>query len=133
VILMQCAALTGIAEDVISDMRHGRPRTLELQSTHNVVTLAETKPGNLIFMTSVDREDLSPGDRGILVYILTISLTMKRVIEFSNGHLYEERERLSARIQIKFCSNSTIKAVEKVKNIEPAVVDVVKAACYHAG
>ena len=130
---MECAALTGIAEDVINDVRHGRPRTLELQSTHNVVTLANAEPGAILFMTSVDREDLCSGDRGILVHILSISVNMKRVIEFSHGHLYEERERLSARIQIKFCSNSTIKSVEKVKNFEPAVVDVVKAACYHAG
>ncbi|MFA5237864.1 MAG: DUF473 family protein, partial [Methanoregula sp.] len=51
---MKCAALTGISPEVIRDLRTGKPRTIELQSTHNIVTLDGIEPGPEvhIFMTS---------------------------------------------------------------------------------
>ena len=70
---MRCAALTGIAPEVIKDIKAGRPRTIELQSTHNIVTMATVEPGpeTHIFMTSIDLEDLGPGDAGICAYVLS--------------------------------------------------------------
>ena len=96
---MRCAALTGIAPEVIKDIKAGRPRTIELQSTHNIVTIAtvEPDPESHIFMTSIDLADLGPGDAGICVHVLASSISMKRLVEFSHGKYYEERERMSAR------------------------------------
>ena len=37
---MRCAALTGISPEVIKDLRGGKPRTIELQSMHNIVSIA---------------------------------------------------------------------------------------------
>ena len=37
---MKCAALTGISPEVIKDLKKGNPRTIELQSTHNIVSIA---------------------------------------------------------------------------------------------
>ncbi len=132
---MKCAALTGIAPEVIRELRAGRPRTIELQSTHNIVTVADIEPGpdTHIFMTSTDIEDLGPGDAGICVYFLSSSITMKRMVEFSHGAYYEERERMSARVQVKFCSSSVVKTVERQGMCSPTTVEVLKAACYHAG
>jgi hypothetical protein len=132
---MKCAALTGIAPDVIKDIRAGRPRTIELQSTHNVVTIASVEPGpeTHIFMTSIDLDDLGPGDAGICVYVLASGITMKRIMEFSQGKYYEERERMSARVQVKYCASSVIKEVFHEGLMDPVTVEVLKSSCYHAG
>ncbi|MFA4862053.1 DUF473 domain-containing protein [Methanoregula sp.] len=132
---MRCAALTSISPEVIKDLKTGRPRTIEIQSTHNVVTIAEVVPGpeNHIFLTSVDTEDLAPGDPGICVYVLATTISMKRIMEFSHGLYYEERERMSARVQVKFCATSVVKEVYRDGLCKPTAVDVLKNACYHAG
>jgi uncharacterized protein len=132
---MKCAALTSISPEVIKDLKSGRPRTIELQSTNNIVTIAEVEPGpeTHIFMTSVDTEDLSPGDAGICVYVLATSLSMKRIVEFSHGSYYEERERMSARVQVKFCATSVVKEVYNEGLCKPTAVEVLKSSCYHAG
>jgi hypothetical protein len=132
---MRCAALTGIAPEVIKDIRTGRPRTIELQSTHNIVTMATVVPGpeTHIFMTSIDPEDLGPGDAGICVFVISSSITMKRIVEFSRGKYYEERERVSARVQVKYCSSSVIKQVFHEGLMQPTEVEVLKSSCYHAG
>jgi hypothetical protein len=132
---MRCAALTGISPDVIREIKTGRPRTIELQSTHNIVTIASIEPGpdTHIFMTSIDLADLGPGDTGICVFVLSSSITMKRMVEFSHGAFYEERERMSARVQVKFCAMSVIKDVFHEGLTQPTEVEVLKSSCYHAG
>ena len=132
---MKCAALTGISPDLIKDLKAGRPRTIELQSTHNIVTIANVEPGPEvhIFMTSVDVGDLSPGDAGICVYLISTSIAMKRIVEYSRGMYYEERERVSARIQVRYCASSSVKEVFHESLTGPTEVEVLKSSCYHAG
>jgi hypothetical protein len=132
---MKCAALTGISPDVIKEIRAGRPRTIELQSTHNIVTIAAIEPGpdTHMFMTSIDLADLGPGDAGICVYVLSTSITMKRIVEFAHGSFFEERERMSARVQVKFCAAATVREVFHEGICKPTEVEVLKSSCYHAG
>ena len=132
---MKCAALTGISPEIIKDLRGGKPRTIELQSMHNIVSITEVKPGpdSHIFMTSIDLEDLDPGDQGICVIVLAISVSMKRMVEFSHGLYYEERERMSARIQVKYCASPVVKQVFRERVFGPTTVEVLKSSCYHAG
>jgi hypothetical protein len=132
---MKCAALTGISPEIIKDLRGGKPRTIELQSMHNIVSIAEVKPGpdSHIFMTSIDLEDLDPGDQGICVIVMATSISMKRMVEFSHGMYYEERERMSARIQVKYCASSIVKGVYREGVFGPTNVEVLKSSCYHAG
>ena len=86
-----------------------------------------------MFMTSVDLADLSPGDAGICVSVLSTAISMKRIVEFNHGSYYEERERMSARIKIKFCCNSLVKTVIQDTMFSPVLVEVVKCCSYHAG
>jgi hypothetical protein len=132
---MKCAALTGISPDIIKDLKTGKPRTIELQSTHNIVTIAEVEPGpeTHIFITSIDLADLSPGDPGICAYVLATNITMKRIVEFSQGSYFEERERMSARVQVKYCASSVVKEVFHKGMTSPTAVEVLKSSCYHAG
>jgi uncharacterized protein len=129
---MNCYALTSIAPEIIKELNRGKARTLELQSTHNVITLAGVEPGSAVFMTSENLEDLTPGDTGIIVELIGISITMKRMVEFTQGLHYEERERLSARIKVRCIGSSTVKSVTQESMIQPVSVEVVKSACYHA-
>jgi hypothetical protein len=130
---MNCFALTGITPELIREIKQGKPRTLELQSTHNVITLAAATPGSHLFVTSIDFDDLTPGDSGIMVELLSVSISMKRMMEFSMGLHYEERERISARVQVKFCGTSSVKAVTHEGLTQPIMVEVVKSSCFHAG
>ena len=132
---MRCPALTGISPDIIRDLKAGRPRTIELQSTHNIVTVAGVEPGpeSHIFMTSIDLADLSPGDSGICAYVLSTSIAMKRIVEFSHGVHYEERERMAARVQVKYCGTSVVKEVFNEGICSPTEVEVLKSSCFHAG
>ena len=86
-----------------------------------------------VFMTSVEMEDLDPGDSGIIAEIITISITMKRMVEFTQGYHFEERERMSARIKVRCTGSSIVKSVTHESILQPIIVDVVKTACYHAG
>lgn len=130
---MKYAALTGISPTVIAELKLGRPRTLELHSAHNVITLASVEPEHFIYMTTTDYEDLTPGDQGILAHVLGISISMSRVIEISNPIFYEERERMAARIQVRYICTSTLKKIEQRAIGEPLLVDAVKPALYCAG
>ncbi len=129
---MNCYALTSIAPEIIRELQRGKARTLELQSTHNVITLAGLEPGAAVFMTSENIEDLTPGDTGIIVELIALSITMKRMVEFTQGLHYEERERMSARIKVRCVGSSTVKNVSMETLFRPVSVDVVKSACYHA-
>lgn len=132
---MKCAALTGISPEVIKDLKAGKTRTIELQSMHNIVSIIDVKPGpeSHVFMTSVDLEDLDPGDQGICVIVLATSVAMKRMVEYSHGLYFEERERMSARIQVKYCALSVIRQVFREGLFGPTTVEVLKSSCYHAG
>jgi uncharacterized protein len=130
---MKCAALTGISPTIIASITSGRPRTLELQSAHNIISLSDVSPGDAIFMSSTDWEDLSPGDAGILVEVLSLGINMRRMVEFLGPVVYEERERTSARIQVKYGCSSIIKSIESKGMGKPTLIEVVKSACYTAG
>src|SRR5690606_21961640 len=106
----------------------------ELQSTNNVISVAALEPGPdaHLFLTSVDLEDLSPGDVGIIVRVLSVNINMKRIIDYIHPVYYEERERLSARVQVSYCGNSMAKSVEIGSICHPVVVEAVKAAHYRA-
>ncbi len=129
---MIIAALTGISPSIINDLKQGKPRTIELQSAHNIITLSKVQPGDHIFLTSVAPEDLSQGDSGIILLVQMVSIAMKRMIEYSHASFFEERERTSARVQLRYCGTSIVKGIEERGCCEATYVHVVKASCFHA-
>ncbi|MDD1665500.1 MAG: DUF473 domain-containing protein [Methanomicrobiales archaeon] len=129
---MSYAALTGISPAILAELKHGKPRTVELTSAHNVITLTGVKPGDHVFMTALDMEDLSPGDPGILVEVISIAITMKRSIEFTNPVFFEEREKMAARMQVRYCGTSLVKQVETRRMASPITIELVKTGCFNA-
>jgi hypothetical protein len=83
-------------------------------------------------MTSVNEEDLSPGDPGIMVDLLALSIGMRR-LEVANSYFYEERERMSARIKVQFRGVTLARDVEGRNWGDPTKVEIVRSACYRAG
>jgi hypothetical protein len=129
---MSFAALTGISPAIIADLKQGRPRTVELASAHNVITLTGVKAGDHVFMTTLDCADLGPGDTGIMVEVNSLAISMKRTLEITNPLYFEERERMSARVQVRYCGTSSVKKVESRGMGRPVKVEVVKTTCFHA-
>ena len=131
--IMKCAALTGISSSIINELKKGKPRTLELQSAHNIISLMGVNPGDCIFITSVDLDDLTTGDSGIIVNVESIIISMKRIMEYVHPFLYEERERMSARIKLKYQDTTIAKNVEGLEWSRPTYVDIIMSSCYNAG
>jgi len=129
---MKCAALTGISPSIIAELKGGKARTLELYSAHNIITLTRATPGECIFMTWVNEEDLAPGDQGIMVELLVLSISMKKV-EIVSPLFIEEHERTSARIKIQFRGTTIARGVDERNWGDPTTVEVIRSACYRAG
>jgi uncharacterized protein len=129
---MSFAALTGISPAILTELKQGRPRTVELTSAHNVITLTGVKPGDHLFLTSSDCADIGPGDPGIMVLVNSVSISMKRTLELTNAVFIEEREKTAARMQVRFCGTSKVKSVESRGMGRPVIVDVVKTSCFNA-
>jgi len=130
---MKIAALTGISPNVIAELKKGKPRTLELQSAHNIITLTDVLPGDHVFMTHIDLDDICSGDPGIIVEVLSITINMKRMVEYINPYYYEEKERMSARIQVKYVDHTIAKSVDGRNWARPTVVEILPSAVFHAG
>ncbi|WP_319641847.1 DUF473 domain-containing protein [Methanovulcanius yangii] len=131
--VIKCIALTGITEPVLDELKKGKPRTLELQSAHNLISLTGVSPGDVIFLTSVDLDDFTRGDRGIIVKVISLTIQMKRMVEYVSPVYYEERERMSARIQVQHVDVAVSKSVEGTKWGEPTFVEIIRPSCYRAG
>jgi len=131
--VIKCVALTGITNQVLEELKKGKPRTLELQSAHNLISLTAVSPGDAVFLTSVDLDDFTRGDRGIIVRVISLTIQMKRMVEYVSPVYYEERERMSARVQMQYLDNAISKSVEGTKWGEPTFVEIIRPSCYRAG
>jgi len=129
---MECIVLTGITPNVIKEMQKGIPRTIELNSAHNIISVACVSPGEQVFLTSVDCEDIHSGDTGIIVEIMAVSINMKQHVDITHNMYIVEREQSYARIKIKYIANSTIKSITECSLTKPRKVDVVRPAWFHA-
>ena len=131
---MKCIALTGIFPQVIDELKKGIPRTVELTSAHNIISLTQVEPGSQVFLTTIDCEDVTMGDTGIVVEVISVAITMKHTVESGLGYHLMEREKLSARVKVRFLSNTTIREnITRCSITEPRIVDVVRPFTFHAG
>lgn len=129
----KCIALTGIGPHIIEELKKGKPRTLELQSAHNLISLTTVSPGDVLLLTQVDLDDFTAGDRGIIVQVISLTINMKRLVEYAAPYHYEERERMSARIQVRYMNSAMAKSVEGKSWGEPTFAEVLRPSHYRAG
>ncbi len=126
---MQVIGITGIMPEILAELKQGKPRTLEFVSAQNVVSAAAVSVGETVFISAVPQEDLTTGDAGILATVLTASVAMQRVSSAIPGVYYEERERLSVRLQLKYSCTSRVKAVTQRGCCAILRVDVLDCTC----
>ena len=129
---MECITLTGISKATIDELKRGTPRTVELTSANNIISLAGAEIGTDIFLTSIDCEDITAGDPGIIVHLISSSISMKHTVEMSAGHICE-RERLTARMKVKFVSTAKIRTAPACVFTQATVADIIRPSGYIAG
>ena len=129
---MECITLTGISKETIDELKRGIPRTVELISANNIISLASATVDTDIFLTSIDCEDIVAGDPGIIVHLISSTIFMKHTVEMSGNHIFE-RERLTARMKVKFVSIAKIKTVPACEFTKATVADIIRPTGYIAG
>lgn len=126
---MQVIGITGIVPEILAELKLGKPRTLEFVSAQNVVSAAAVPVGETVFISTVPQEDLTTGDAGILAIVLAASVAMQRVSSAIPGVYYEERERLSVRLQLKYSCVSHVRAVTQRGCCVVLRLDVLDCTC----
>ncbi|MCQ2356093.1 MAG: DUF473 domain-containing protein [Methanocorpusculum sp.] len=124
--------ITGIAPEVIAELKKGQARTIEFINAQNVISAAAVSVGDPVFVSTVPHEDLSSGDAGIVATVTAASVTMQRMSSAVPGIYYEERERLSVRLQMKFACTSHIRKVVERGYCRVLTVEVVECSCPRA-
>jgi len=97
---MRHLALTGISKESIDDLMKKRIRTFELRSAHNIPAVLDARVGEEVFVTDTSRHDLEIGTTGILARVRDKEVSMQKV-SHRIGDFYEEREIMSARVQLE--------------------------------
>ena len=97
---MRHLALTGISKESIDDLVTKRVRTFELRSAHNIPIVFEANVSEEVFVTDASRHDLAIGTTGVLARVRNKTISMQKV-SHRVGDYYEEREVMSARIQLE--------------------------------
>jgi len=97
---MRHLALTGISKESIDDLMRKRIRTFELRSAHNIPAVLDVRVGEEVFVTDTSRHDLELGTTGILARVRDKEVSMQKV-SHRIGDFYEEREIMSARVQLE--------------------------------
>lgn len=129
---MQMIGIAGIAPEVIAELKKGRARTIEFINAQNVVSAAAVSVGDPVFISTVPHEDLTAGDAGIIATVTAASVTMQRMASAVPGVYYEERERLSVRLQLKFACTSHIRKIVERGYCRVLLVEVAECSCPRA-
>ena len=129
---MEYITLTGISKETIEELKRGIPRTVELTSTHNIISLASASPDTDIFLTSIECEDITTGDTGIIVHLISSTISMKHMVEIGGSHICE-REHVTARMKVKFISTAKIKTVPCCVLTQARVAEIIRPTGYLAG
>ncbi|AYK15126.1 MAG: DUF473 domain-containing protein [Methanosarcina flavescens] len=128
---MEYIALTGIADSLIEVLKRHRLRTLEIRSPQNFVGVLGLNAGDSVLLTSTSLQDLTDGTQGLIAKVVKKQVSVHSVI--SSNELYiEEREAMSARIQLECRCIARIKNVISNELGKPVRVDAREISCYEA-
>ena len=128
---MEYIALTGIADSLIEVLKRHHLRTLEIRSPQNFVGVLGLNAGDSVLLTSTSLQDLTDGTQGLIAKVVKKQVSVHSVI--SSNELYiEEREAMSARIQLECRCIARIKNVISNELGKPVRVDAREISCYEA-
>ena len=122
---MKLATLTGLSHESIQDLLKHQIRTFEIRSAHNLVIFSLVKPGDYVFVTDAVPPDVVPGLCGHIVQVRGVDVHMNRMT-LSTPLNYEERETMSARVQLMVHAIGKVKDVFPVEPYKPIYVDALE-------
>ena len=101
-------AMTAIDWNEMEDlMRHG-VKTYELVCADHITLALKIKKGDRIFITNLSKQDVVKGTRGILAEVLSVKTGYWRTVPRE----FDEKELLTARIQVKYIDDVQVKEVK---------------------
>ncbi len=128
---MEYIALTGIADSVIDILKKHHLRTLEIRNPQNFLGVLALNAGDSILLTSTCLQDVKDGTPGLIVSVKQMQISAHSVLS-SNDFYIEEREAMSARIQLECRCMARVKSVLSKELGKPVKVDAREIACYEA-
>lgn len=128
---MEYITLTGIADSVIEILKKYNLRTLEIKNPQNFIGVLELNAGDNALLTSTSLQDIKDGTPGLIAKVLQVQVSAHSII--SSNNLYtEEREAISARIQLECKCMARVKSVISNDLGKPIRVDAREVSCYEA-
>jgi hypothetical protein len=128
---MEYIALTGIADSMIEILKKHQLKTLEIRNPQNFLGVLELNAGDNVLLTSTSLQDLTDGTTGLIAKVMQKQVSVHSV--FSSSNLYvEEREIMSARIQLECKCMARVKNVVSNELGKPVRVEASEISCYQA-
>jgi hypothetical protein len=128
---MEYIALTGIADSVIEILKKHQLRTLEIRNPQNFVGVLGLNAGDNVLLTSTSLQDIKDGTPGLIATVRLMQISVHSTLS-SNDFYFEEREAMSARIQLECRSMARVKSVVSNELGKPIRVDAREISCYEA-
>ncbi len=128
---MEYIALTGIADSVIEILKKHNLRTLEVRNPQNFLGVLGLNAGDNVLLTSTTLQDIKDGTPGLIAKVVQMHISAQSILS-SNGLYTEERESISARIQLECRSVARVKSVISNEMGKPVIVDAREISCYEA-
>ncbi len=128
---MEYIALTGIADSLIEVLKKHHLRTLEIRSPQNFVGVLGLNAGDSVLLTSTSLQDLTDGTPGLVAKVVTKQVSVHSIVS-SNDFYIEEREAMSARIQLECRCMARIRNIISNELGKPVRVDAREISCYEA-
>lgn len=128
---MEYIALTGIADSLIEVLKKHHLRTLEIRSPQNFVGVLGLNAGDSVLLTSTSLQDLTNGTQGLIAKVVQKQISVHSIVS-SNDFYIEEREAMSARIQLQCRCMARVRNVISSELGKPVLVDAREISCYEA-
>ncbi len=128
---MEYIALTGIADSVIEILKKHTLRTLEIRNPQNFLGVLELNPGDSVLLTSTSLQDTTDGTSALIAKIVQMQVSVHSIIS-SNDLYTEEKEAMSARIQLQCKCMARVRSVISNELGKPVKVDAREISCYEA-
>lgn len=128
---MEYITLTGIADSLIEVLKKHHLRTLEIRSPQNFVGVLGLNVGDNVLLTSTSLQDLMDGTQGLIAKVVQKQISVHSIVS-SNDFYVEEREAVSARIQLQCRCMARIRNVISSELGKPVRVDAREISCYEA-
>jgi hypothetical protein len=128
---MEYTTLTGIADSVIEILKKHELRTLEIRNPQNFLGVLGLNAGDSILLTSTSLQDLTDGTSALIAKIVQMQVSVHSIVS-SNDLYCEERESMSARIQLECRCMARVRSVVSNELGKPVIVDAREISCYEA-